>query len=189
MGELAKVFSRVQYLSRGFATIVGPTLSGLLVARNWRFSYAVSSLLCALNLLVAIPRLVKRVPKPKPGLKVNWAASNPSSFLALFNPNSDYNQGIPNRKGDMAKLALVCGMQQGTTSGMSDPQFPLIAGKLGWGSGQMGMYQSAQGIANVVAGWLTGPALNILGQGGITFVGNFLQTASFVGTGLAQSGA
>ena len=73
----------------------------------------------------------------------------------------------------------------------------------------MGMYQSAQGIANVVAGWLTGPALNILGQGGqflpliilselydslrarpgITFVGNFLQTASFVGTGLAQSGA
>jgi MFS family permease len=42
-----------QYMSRGFATIVGPTISGLLVTRNWRFSYMASTSLCILNLLVS----------------------------------------------------------------------------------------------------------------------------------------
>ena len=65
--ELASVFSKVQYVSKGVATIIGPTLSGLLVAYNWRFSYLVSSLLCAVNLFVCVPKLVQRVPPPKPG--------------------------------------------------------------------------------------------------------------------------
>jgi MFS family permease len=111
--------------------------------------------------------------------------------MSLFNPSSDYNAcptSDSGKKGDMAKLALVCGIQQGTTSGMSDPQFPLIAGRLGWGSGKMGLYQSAQGVANVVSGYLTGPVLRRTGRVRITYLGNLLQTLSYVGTGLAGSG-
>eukprot|EP01047_Picozoa_sp_COSAG01_P072523 COSAG01_NODE_11555_length_1904_cov_2.407756_1_plen_74_part_00 len=63
------------------------------------------------------------MPPPKPGLVLRWSACNPFSFLSLFNPRSDYNAGPRSRRGDMAKLALVCGLQQGTTSGMTDPQF------------------------------------------------------------------
>ena len=121
-----------------------------------------------------------------------FKAANPFSFMSLFNPASDYNacpDGELGRKGDMAKLALVCGIQQGTTSGMSDPQFPLIAGRLGWGSGKMGLYQSAQGVANVVSGYLTGPVLRHTGRVKITYLGNVLQTLSYIGTGLAGSGA
>ena len=110
--ELASVFSKVQYVSKGVATIIGPTLSGLLVAYNWRFSYLVSSLLCAVNLFVCVPKLVQRVPPPKPGACFSFKAANPFSFVALFRPSSDYNQECSgSAKGDMAKLALVCGIQ------------------------------------------------------------------------------
>ena len=110
--ELASVFSKVQYVSKGVATIIGPTLSGLLVSVNWRFSYLVSSLLCAVNLFVCVPKLVQRVPPPKPGARFSFKAANPFSFVALFRPSSDYNQECSgSAKGDMAKLALVCGIQ------------------------------------------------------------------------------
>lgn len=65
--ELATVFSKVQYVSKGVATIIGPTVSGLLVNYSWRISYVVSSVLCAVNLFVCVPRLVSRIPPPKPG--------------------------------------------------------------------------------------------------------------------------
>jgi hypothetical protein len=43
-------------------------------------------------------------------------------------------------------------------------------------------------IANVLAGWLTGPVLSVCGRSGITYLGNALQTLSFIGTGMARSG-
>lgn len=67
--ELATVFSKVQYVSKGVATIIGPTVSGLLVNYSWRISYVVSSVLCAINLFVCVPKLVARIPPPKPGAK------------------------------------------------------------------------------------------------------------------------
>ena len=71
---------------------------------------------------------------------------------------------------------------------MSDPQFPLIGGRLGWGPSALGLYQSAQGVANVAAGYLTGPVLARTGHANITYLGNLLQTLSYLFTGLAGGG-